>query len=81
MGALNNPFNQIMMIFLGLAGMLWIILLFMPLIVSLILAKKYFPERRLVRVGVWFMFLLPILIFVLLFGACLVAISNGGLGF
>ena len=58
----------------SLAMLIWVV----PIITSLIIAKKYFPERRLVRVGAWVAFLLPVLLFLLLFGACLVAIGSGG---
>jgi len=66
---------NILMILSPLYFLAW----FIPLIVSLILARKYFPERRLVRVGIWVSFALPILLVILLFGACLIALGSGGL--
>ncbi len=62
---------------LGLFPILGIFGFVVPLILTLVLAKKYFPNRRLVRVGAWIAFVLPIFILLLLFGACLITIGGG----
>lgn len=56
----------------GIAGFV------LPLICTLLVAKKYFSERRLVRVGAWVAFVLPLLAILLFFGACLIILSNSG---
>jgi hypothetical protein len=52
------------------------LIIFAPIIVSLIVANKYFPGRRMIRVGAWIGWIAPILLLAIVFGACLVAFSN-----
>lgn len=78
MSSISDSGNLMTNIVYNLIGSLAIVLWVGPIIISIIIAKKYFPNRRLVRVGAWVAFLIPILLLFLLFGACLVAISSGG---
>lgn len=55
-----------------------IIAFVLPLILVLVFVNKKFPSRRLIKVGAWTAFLLPIIAFFILLGACFVAVSNSG---
>ncbi len=52
------------------------LVIFAPIITTLIIARKYFPERRMVRVGAWIGWIAPMLLIAIVFGACLMAFNN-----
>jgi len=71
-------FNPLSMFFGGLFSIFGIANIVIPLIAALILARKYFPNRKMVRVGAWVAFILPILLVLIMFGACLIGSSGSG---
>lgn len=63
--------------FFGMGLMPTVVIPFvLPLIIALILANKKFPGRRLIKVGAWTAFLLPIIAFLILLGACFISLGN-----
>lgn len=70
--------DVIVNIFPFFGGMFSIISWIVSLVVALIIAKKVFTDRRLVRVGVWIGFLMPILAMAILLGACFIVLSGSG---
>jgi hypothetical protein len=69
--ALAN-YNNLLNMAVGIFSIVFILSYILPIIISLIIAKKYFPGRRLIRWGIWTCFWLPILAILIFLGACLV---------